>query len=302
MKNSLVPFLLLLSVMMPVNVIAGNPSDYLILRDIGPYKLSKPEKLIPGFAPIGGPRAYDGPGVVTADGHFPDGVETTYEIMYLSGGTGNISPTVYVSLYPGGEADQWLLHELEDAFRTDDDLNESLDAPNPLKLIDNNTIFSVWGYYRWMSNNVSVSIEFTDYTGTKPEPLEVVREYLAKYPSTIPSTTKLDRNHTVTWLKNEMTRRLWLADKWAGLIQPGDVELSKKLKSMVDSMEVFLNYRAKYFAVDAKDEIEALKGLAELNNETAIRAKLTEYKEWWGAHKSESISLPERLRETEGTD
>lgn len=43
---------------------AQSVADYLILHDIGFYKISKPEKMIPGFAPIGGPRTYDGAGAV----------------------------------------------------------------------------------------------------------------------------------------------------------------------------------------------------------------------------------------------
>jgi hypothetical protein len=32
---------------------AQSTSDYLILQDIGQYRLSQPEKLIPGFQPTG---------------------------------------------------------------------------------------------------------------------------------------------------------------------------------------------------------------------------------------------------------
>ena len=36
-------------------VFAQNTSDYLILQDIGLYKLDKPEKYLPGEPPSGGP-------------------------------------------------------------------------------------------------------------------------------------------------------------------------------------------------------------------------------------------------------
>ena len=59
-------------------------------------------------------------------------------------------------------------------------------------------------------------LTYTDLTGTKSEPLELVRAYLAKFPSTITLTdTELDRKPTMkNGSKDEMERRLWLCDKW----------------------------------------------------------------------------------------
>ncbi|MBI5638916.1 MAG: hypothetical protein HZA17_00680 [Nitrospirae bacterium] len=88
-----------------------------------------------------------------------------------------------------------------------------------------------------------------------------------------------------------MDRRLWLCDKWVSQIQTEDPKLYDKLKSIVDHMTVFLNYRSKYYGVSATDETNALQGYLDTKDETAIRTKLTEYKAWWTANKGGAINI-----------
>jgi len=96
----------------------------------------------------------------------------------------------------------------------------------------------------------------------------------------------------INWIKDEMERRLWLGDKWAAIIQTSDPKLRDKLKSMTDSLVVFLNYREKYYGIAAKDDKIALETALFQNNVTAVQTKLTEYKGWWSAHKGDPITLP----------
>jgi hypothetical protein len=127
-------------------------NDYLILNDIGSYKISTPEKLIPGFQPIGGPRAYDGPGIIGATGHFPDHRDVTYEVMYIGGG-GLPSPTVQVTQHAGSDSDKWLLHEVEDSFR----MNPKQDSfRGIIREMDGNRIFTYrrGTHYSWIIHSV----------------------------------------------------------------------------------------------------------------------------------------------------
>ncbi len=191
-------------------------SDYLILQDIGTYKLDRPEKIFPGEQPIGGSRTADGPGIIGPTGHFPDHADKTYEMMYI-GGNGLPSPTVQVTKHSSSDSDKWLLHEVEDGYRAPDLLEANWSQGARVRDIDGNLIFGVRGSgYAWLSHNIVVNIEYADLAGTKPEPLEVIKAYLQKFPSSITFTEAeaKTRAHNEKWVKDEMERRLWLCDKW----------------------------------------------------------------------------------------
>jgi len=164
--------------------------------------------------------------------------------------------------------------------------------------MDSNTIMAAgsggWTY-RWVSVNKVFHIEYTDLQMEKPEPLEVVRAYLTKHPSSLPLITSTDlRTHDnrTIWIKDEMDRRLWLGDKWFLQLQMGKVELHEALQAIVKSMNVFLDYREKYYNISAKGEKELLSKYLEANDGTSIKKKLTEYKTWWSVNKTKSINLP----------
>ena len=139
-----------------------------------------------------------------------------------------------------------------------------------------------------------VRIEYTDLTGMKPEPLEVVRAYLGKFPSSITfSDAEIkNRTHTGQWIQDEMDRRLWLCDKWFLQVQMGKVELNDALQTIVKWLNVFPDYREKYYGVAKSDEKSAVWGFLDKNDGTSIKNKLTEYKNWWNVNKTRSINLP----------
>jgi len=91
-------------------------SDFLILEDIGSYRRAKPEKMFPGWPPTGGPRVYDGSGIIGATGHFADHNDKTHVVMYLGATDNHASPMVQVTQHEGGDSDSWLLHEVENSF------------------------------------------------------------------------------------------------------------------------------------------------------------------------------------------
>lgn len=290
MKKIIVIMLLLV----PAFGFSQDISDYLILQDIGQYKLSTPQKMIPGLAPIGGPKQYDGAGIISGAGHFIDHVDKTYETMYLGGGE-KASPTVIVTQHTGSDSDQWLMHELSRDFRNYFGLpDDSFIASQ----IVNNTIIalSVAGYtYRWLSEDRVIQIQYHDSQMEKPEPLEIVNVYLAKHPSTLPEMSSADLRteaNQTSWIKDEMTRRLWLCDKWLAYSQTGNVEISDLVQELADHLTVFLQYREKYHSISAKEELALIDDYMLADNKTALETKLAEYKTWWTDHKNDPIRLP----------
>jgi hypothetical protein len=144
--------------------------------------------------------------------------------------------------------------------------------------------------YSWISNNLVIDIRYTDLQKTKPEPLEIIAEYLQKHPSTMPVMT-MDMAHDVLWIKDEIDRRFWLCDKWLYQLQLGKVPQGEVFQQIVNSMNIFLDYREKYYGMKAIDEKNLVVGYLSQNNGTGIKAKLDEYKKWWAVNKANPISL-----------
>jgi hypothetical protein len=213
--------------------------------------------------------------------------------MYL-GGDANASPIVLVTQHSGSDSDKWLAHELDMAFRDSFGIPSKAYTP---RQIDGQTIMvdAVGGRnYRWISNNKVIMVEYHGSLRTLPEPLEVVQAYLTKHPSTLPARTlqelRSSANKT-TWIKDEMDRRLWLCDKWFYQLQLKKVDEKKTYEGSVKSMTVFLDYREKYYGINAMDEEDLLESYLRSNNGTGIKSKLTEYKNWWTVHKGDAISI-----------
>lgn len=58
-----------------------------------------------------------------------------------------------------------------------------------------------------------------------------------------------------------MDRRLWLCDKWFSQAELLRTDQKKVQQEQVKSMNVFLDYRKKYFGLSAKDEKNLLPGV-----------------------------------------
>jgi hypothetical protein len=271
----------MLILLLASNTYSQEISNYLIATDIGPYKkITK-----------GGPTG----NILAGVDHFGlDHKDAAYGISYVNDET-KMWIDVQVTQHSGSDSDKWLLHEVDSAFR--DKYGIPAVSYYPWQ-IDGQTILinAVGGReYRWLSGNKVIVIQYHGSLTQTPEPTDVVKAYLAKHPSTVQaiSLSQLrSANNKTVWIKDEMDRRLWLADKWAGQIQTPDQKLYDKLKVMVDSMTIFLNYREKYFGIAAKDEKNLLAGYLEHNDTTNIQAKLQSYKDWWAANKGNAISLP----------
>ncbi len=202
---------------------------------------------------------------------------------------------VQVTQHAGVDSDKWLLHEIEKGYRSSkqDRLGIIIPATRIREINGNKIIGRRGNGYRWVRNNTVIDISYTDLDGTKPEPLEVVQAYLAKFPSTITITDTVfkSNDYNIQWIKDEMERRLWLCDKWSMQLQLGKVSQSDMLTALVDNMTIFLNYRQKYFGVSADNDLAALTNYLAANDGTSIKKKLDDYKTWWAKNKDKKISL-----------
>jgi hypothetical protein len=189
---------------------------------------------------------------------------------------------------------KWLLHETDRDFRNYYGLPGKSFGPRQVggqAIIEN---LVAGGSYRWISGTKVIVIEYHDSQMTKPEPIEVIQAYLTKHPSTMQAFTLEElRSNTgkTIWIKDEMNRRLWLCDKWFMQLQLRKVEEKQVYQESVKSMNLFLDYREKYYGIKAADEKNLLAGYLNSNNGTGIKAKLDEYKKWWVVNKEKGINL-----------
>jgi len=281
-------FLLLLLV--PVQGRCLEMANHLILQDIGTYRMDRPDTALLGEPPTGGPQESPGAGVLTGTGHFPDHADVTYEVLYR-GGPGTPSPVVTVTRHAGSESDQWLLHEIETVLRgsgDDDSALGSLHSDASVMTIGNSTILRLMGVFTWVSKNVVVEIE-GDFVQTGP--LDVVWAYVQKIPSTIPATMALDEAHDAQWIKDEMERRLWLAGKWFTHLRTNKTLPKKALKEAVASMDVFLEYREKYYGIRSLEEQRLLAGLQEESDDNRLFGRLKDYRKWWSKAKDRPLKI-----------
>ena len=279
--KKIIIFLILL---FPVISFSEDLNNYLILGDIGAFK----------YRPRPTKRIYGNSGVLISAGHFfLDHDDVTYQTRYIQPEP-LLGVEVQVTQHVGSDSDRWLLHEVEDAYRSSGAERLGLLTKGArLREINGNKFISLRGSgYSWINNNVVVEISYTDMYGNKPEPLEIIQAYLQKFPSTILSALVLDRTHDEQWIKDEMERRLWLCGKWFVHLESDRSKLNSTLKTTVDHIAVFLNYRDKYYGISAKDDGLVLMGYLSAENETGIKSKLTEYRIWWNANKTKAINLP----------
>ena len=276
--------LILLLFFIPSLGFSQDLTNYLILNDIGGYN----------YRPKGTTELYGNSGVLISADHFiMDHDDITYATRYIHPET-ITGVSVQVTQHVGGDSDKWLFHEVERGFRGTDDREGRLGMLHKgsrLADINNNKVLRYWSTYRWTSNYVVIVIDYGD--PREPEPLEIVQAYLQKFPSTIPANLVLDKAHNEKWIKDEIERRLWLCDKWFQQLDEGKTEQYKALSAVVDhDLEVFLDYREKYYGMGATQEKKILYGHLQALNDKEIRNKLTEYKQWWTENKTKPINLP----------
>jgi hypothetical protein len=280
--------LILAILLFPVSSFSQDFGNYLITNDIGNYKFRlKPTK-----------RIYGNNGALVSTSHFYlDHDDVTYETEYILPSP-LLGVEVQVTKHSGSDSDKRLLHEIEDGYRDDDKLNATVDTNVQMRMINGNNVYfsGIYGgkSYSWIANNnVVVDVGCSNCPNTQPEPLEIVQAYLAKFPSLITLTDNdfKSRAHSELWIKDEMDRRLWLCDKWFLQFILKKAEEKQVYQECVKSMNVFHDYREKYYSIKAIDEKNLLAGYLNSNNGTGIKTKLTEYKNWWSIHKSDVINL-----------
>lgn len=265
-------------------------SNYLILNDIDSYKQSSKSEFM-GIKFHNENKNLREVDITTK--RFVDEEYNNYKVyktIYI-GSLGKSSPMVEIKEYSQRSN---LLHNVEYNYRDKGWGRIGLLIQGAqLRLIDGNKIIFLEGrgerHYNWVSKNVVVNIICSE--SNKPEPLEVIQAYLRKFPSTIPASLEFDQNHTKKWIKDEMERRLNISNMLFERIRTATLPEKKALKEAVDSLNVFLEYREKYFGKESKFEKQLLQENLDTNNQTDIKKKLSEYNKWWRENKGESIDL-----------
>jgi hypothetical protein len=285
-----ISFIIICLMAMQNIVYAQNPSDYLILQSIG------------DFSSDGKGKCGNGSGVLGGTDHFDEDHNVITCVTDYYNFQQKMAVEIKVEQHTGGDSDRWLLHEVEDSYRDSDIATLGMLTDGAvMRRISQNGVYQrvLWigiggGSFTWVSNNVVIKISYTDLQGTKPEPIEVVKAYLIKFPSTI-TLTDADFKasaHSIQWIKDEIDRRLWLCDKWNAQFQAGQAKQADLIYNLDRSMGVFLYYRQKYFGISSAADREALLGYKINKDLVPIQKKLTEYKTWWSANKGMSITLP----------
>jgi hypothetical protein len=265
--------------------------DYLILQDIGRYKSTIGRE----FVLMG--KVYKGGPLVSRLGDEVSGYYMAYETDY-EGGEGYSAPTVQVRLHT---STQWLGHEVEGGYRTEKTMDATFSAPNPVREIDGQRIFQLKRRaYSWVSGgNKVINITYTDLTGTKPEPIEIIQAYLAKYPSSITLTNEEAKSpsHTESWLRNEMERRVWLMEKWAGVGNADVLKQAEAMRTILTHVEVFAKYRQKYLGEDPLPLIRAFfqaagsGGVVTPDGWARLVEEVAKLRTWWDQNKGRPLSL-----------
>jgi hypothetical protein len=274
----------------PAGLRAQATADVLVLRDIGSFRVDQADTVLLGEPPIGGPRSYEGAGCVAATGHLPDHRDTTYEVLY-HGPANGFSPVVSVTKHAGGEGDRWLLHEVERSLRVPDDDGDNvghLYSDAGLMSIEGSTLFRVLGVYLWVSGSRVIEIE-GDYLQTGP--LDVVKAYVERFPSSLPQDLALDRTHDLQWIREEMERRLWLSEKWLHAVLGAKVQPRQGVSEAVRNMTTFLQYRERFYGVKKKEEFQALEACLDLLDDNGLLVKLREYQKWFDVNRERKLRL-----------
>jgi hypothetical protein len=250
---------------------AQNPFHEIICKDIGGFKKYNC-------------TCSNGAGVLLAADHFGgDHTDITCNVTYHSMAQ---KMTVQAEVTIHGDppdAIRWLPHEMDKDFRSYYGIPREVVL---IKSIDDNTVYAFrsagWDY-RWLNGNKLIAIRYHDTKLTKPEPTAVVRAYLAKQPSTLSAAAAPDET---AWIRDEMERRLWLSERW---FLRYSAEKKRLLEEPLVSLNIFLDYREKYFGLRAADEKNVLTGYLNPNNSAGIKAKLAEYRNWWAENRGKEI-------------
>lgn len=268
-------------------VMAQPVADVLILSDIPPFELSKVRKMFKGKdGYVGGPQQW------TYEADYPGNSRTISKVDYYRTGPEGMSVEVQITLH---SSTRWLGHEVERDYRNYFGI---IGDSVTLREIDGNRVLvsSSGGHdYTWVSGSSTVvSISYTDLQMTKPEPLEIVRAYLAKYPSSFPAADIRSISYTEAWIRNEMERRVWLMEKWVGVGNADVLKQAEAMRTIRTHVEVFARYREKYLGEKAQDLMLAFLTAVEAaagKDWPKLVEEVGKLRTWWDANKSRPLTI-----------
>ncbi len=272
---------------------------------------------IKGFTVVEGQSMKNGPGIFKEYDHFGiDHTDTTHRISYLYKDVSRIKADVLVTEHGSSDSDARLMHEVQKDIRRYGGLT------HPMAGIVQFNGHSVMRYsqgtfaFRWLSDNAVVHIKYNSLLVSDERPLNVVKAYLKKYPPTFPPQEPFDlkaEHHTIKWIKDEMERLLWFAEKSYMMNPEGEEEQEKAIESSANQLYRFQFYRSSYFGTSEWGDNSLAKLLRPRKpspsyeermislgqRKKILRDSLTKFREWWNANRERSITLPEEARNNE---
>ncbi len=271
-------------------------NDYLILQDIGDYKLrtyrnisfTENKRINNNYILKIGVEPFEG-------GHYiPDHKDIAYITEYSRErikrqpsddsrskrlrficNCGDVD--INIVRHMGGESDKWLQHELVEEFIRGEDGKEKILTTD----INGNKVFTMTkcGFalqdvtYGWLHNNVIIKIKCDREIGYKTTPTEIISAYLKKFPSTIqPVDIK-------KWKRDRTEYELWLGKKWMKQIKNAEPLDDKILTIALKHIFLYLNFREEEYgkkAIDDKKKLWKLylaKDLPQINKFVADNEK-----------------------------
>lgn len=239
-------------------------NNYLILQDIGDYKLRKKRKNIltkqikitPGYTiKVGKGVGYHERGILAGGHLMPDHEDVFYKAEY----TKDIDNDAYVFVvrHNGGESDKWLQFELVGRFMAGKQgkekiLTADIDGNKVLTNIKRDYTQYEDVTYGWLHNDVVITILYDRKIGQTNKPSEIISAYLKKFPSTIqPVDIK-------KWKQDRVVYTLWLGKKWLEQIENIELVNDKILRVAMSEMFSYLRFREEQYNIKALDDKKKL--------------------------------------------
>lgn len=284
-----------------------NANDYLILHDIGDYKIAKYKNI----SSTHNKRITDNYilkiGVTTFESvHLiPDLKDISYMTEYSrekkensfsfdNSRTNDASKTkrtrrsrfvsgcdnveVSVIKHTGGESDKWLQHELAGNF-----IQQKGDIRDiQLENIEGKKVFIKIKYgfgsedviYAWLHDNAVFKIKSHREFDCACRPTEILTAYLKKFPPTVRSP------NIMKWQNHHVAYELWLSKKWLEQIKDAEPIDDKILKIALKHIFLYLKFREKEYGIKAVTDKKGLWKLYLVKDLTRINKFVVDTEQW----------------------
>lgn len=211
---------------------------------------------------------------------------------------------------------RWVLHELEGAFRDPRragfQKGTRIEDRGERRRIEQSLAFAekTWRIVAWPTGRgrvVSLTFSLKGPDRWSEMPTQLVDTYLARYPSTLPTSVEDTPEHHVAWIRDEMSRLPEYAQRDLGHARgmgqdPSPADWRDHARDLLQSFAAMQSTfygaggggEAFASAAEASDRrsVEGDGSLDEAKQQAWLQARLEESKGWWAAHRNDPVRLP----------